>query len=199
MNSSFTALFDANVFFGARLRSLIVYLAQTGTFRAKWTSQIHDEWTRNLVELRPDLTIKKLQRTRDLMDTAVPDCLVENYEPLIPAIVLPDQDDRHVVAAAIKGQADVIVTFNIKDFPKTELEKYDLHVKTPDEFILDLESLHKSTLMWAAEKDQKHYKSPPLTIDQYLVDLRKAGVPGVADYLKAVMDAVESIEPKSSG
>lgn len=175
-----------------------MYLAQTGTFRAKWTSRIHDEWIENLLLNRPDLTRAQLQKTRNFMDAAVPDCLVEGYEDLIESIVLPDPKDRHVVAAAIKSQADVIVTFDLKDFPRNVLDKYDIHVKTPDEFILDLESLHKSVLMWAAEKDQAHYKKPPMTVDQYIDDLRRARLPGVADYLKELTDAVKNIAPKIS-
>jgi predicted nucleic acid-binding protein len=114
--STFTVFFDANVFFGARLRSVIVTLAQTGLFRARWSDDVHREWMRAVVEKRPDLTLEKLEPTRRAMDRAVPDCLVAGYEPLIPSLTLPDPDDRHVLAAAIAARASVIVTFNVTDF-----------------------------------------------------------------------------------
>lgn len=118
MISTFTALIDANVFYGARLRSLVLYVAQTKLFRARWTNKIHDEWIANLINNRPDLKPEQLQKTRDLMNAAVPDCLVCGYEPLIPSFELPDQDDRHVMAAAVLTRANVIVTFNEKTFPR---------------------------------------------------------------------------------
>jgi hypothetical protein len=73
-----------------------------GLYRAKWTADIHDEWIRNLLESRPDLKREQIERTRDLMNSAVPDCLVEGYQELIPYLQLPDENDRHVLAAAIQ-------------------------------------------------------------------------------------------------
>jgi predicted nucleic acid-binding protein len=116
--STFTAFFDANVFYGARLRSLVLFLAQTKTFRAKWSNAIHDEWIENLLKNRPGLTKEKLQKTRSLMDHSVLDALVTGYEALIDGIELPDPGDRHVLAAAIVSKASCIVTFNLKDFPE---------------------------------------------------------------------------------
>ena len=91
-------------------------LATAELFRAKWTAAIHQEWTRNLLLNRPDLTREQLDRTCALMNAHAPDCLVEGYEHLIPLIDLPDPDDRHVVATAVHARADAIVTFNLKDF-----------------------------------------------------------------------------------
>lgn len=76
-------------------------LATTGLFRAKWTDAIHAEWMRNVLKNRSDITRDQLERTKHLMKTNVMDCLVSEYEHLIEAIMLPDADDRHVVAAAV--------------------------------------------------------------------------------------------------
>jgi predicted nucleic acid-binding protein len=124
--ANFTALFDANVLYPAPLRDLLIELALTGHFRAKWSNEIHDEWIRNLIKNRTDLKESDLLRTRKAMDSAVLDSLVENYQSLIPTLTLPDESDRHVLAAAIRGRADVIVTLNIKDFPESELSKYSI-------------------------------------------------------------------------
>lgn len=92
-------------------------LAGTGLFCARWTNRIHDEWIESLLENESKRERAKLERTRGLMNAAVLDCLIADYEPLIPCLTLPDPDDRHVLAAAIRGRADAIVTFNLEDFP----------------------------------------------------------------------------------
>lgn len=111
-------VFDASVLYPAPLRDLLIHLALSDLFRAKWTEEIHQEWIRNLLANRRDLSVEQLERTRDLMNRAVPDCLVEDYLPLLPHLTLPDPNDRHVLAAAIWARASVIVTYNQKDSPK---------------------------------------------------------------------------------
>ncbi|MEA1653118.1 PIN domain-containing protein [Nitrospirillum sp. BR 11164] len=102
-------------------------MAATELFRARWTDAIHDEWIRNVLKNRPDLTREQLRWTRERMDASVIDCLVSGYEHLTPTINLPDPDDRHVVAAAAQARADAIITFNLKDFPLDDtLEKQGL-------------------------------------------------------------------------
>lgn len=96
-------------------------LAAAGLFRAKWTSRIHEEWTRNALENRPDITKEQLERTVRLMNKAAPDANVENYETLETALSLPDKDDCHVLAAAIHCKAAGIVTFNLRHFPESAL------------------------------------------------------------------------------
>lgn len=111
--SNFTVLYDVCVLYPAPLRDLLMHIAVTDLYRAKWTDAIHDEWTRNVLKDRPDLKPEQLQRTRDLMNALARDCLVTGYERLIDAVTLPDPDDRHVLAAAIRAGADIIVTFNL--------------------------------------------------------------------------------------
>jgi hypothetical protein len=186
MISTFTALIDANVFYGTRLRSLVLFLAQTGTFRARWTDRIHNEWIAAVARNRPDLNSTALQRTRELMDAAVLDCLVRDYEQLAEAVHLPDEDDKHVLAAAIAARASVIVTFNLKDFPDEVLRRFGLHAKHPDEFMMDLESIDPEAFVEAVRDDFSHYRRPPITVERYAEDLRKAGVPMVAAHIAAL-------------
>src|SRR3954468_18597089 len=96
-----TALFDAYVLYPAPLRDFLMRLALSDLFQARWTDEIHDEWTRSVAADRPDISPASLSRSRKLMDEHVPDCLIGGYEPLIPSLTLPDPDDRHVLAAAI--------------------------------------------------------------------------------------------------
>jgi hypothetical protein len=83
MISTFTAFFDANVFFGARLRSLVLELSKSGLFRARWSEHVHDEWIAAVLAKRADIDPIKLRVVRQLMNEAVPDCLVTGYEELI--------------------------------------------------------------------------------------------------------------------
>ena len=105
----------------APLRDFLMWLALTDLFRARWTNEIHEEWMQSVLKNRSDLKREQLERTRDMMNSHVRDCLVTGHESLIETITLPDPGDRHVVAAAIKSGASLIVTFNLKDFPTSAL------------------------------------------------------------------------------
>jgi predicted nucleic acid-binding protein len=133
--SQYTALFDANVLYPAPLRDLLLQLAVTDLFRAKWTADIHREWIGALLRQEPQRDRAALERTRDLMDAHTRDCLVTGYEILTDTLKLPDPNDRHVLAAAIIGRCDVIVTQNLKDFPADTLASYGIDVQRPDEFL----------------------------------------------------------------
>src|ERR1017187_7008172 len=94
-----------------------MHLALTGLFRAKWSTGVHEEWITALLRNRPDLSRERLERPRMLMDKHPPDALVPGNEDWIEGLQLPDAGDRHVLAAAIRGRADVIITVNLRDFP----------------------------------------------------------------------------------
>lgn len=191
MISTFTAFFDANVFYGARLRSLVLYTAQTKLYRARWSDMVHDEWVRNLIKNRPDLSPEKLNRTRELMNLAVPDCLVTGFEPLMAGIELPDANDRHVVAAAIMTRANVVVTFNLDDFPEAIMDGFRIHTKHPDQFLVELFSLGSNEVAEAVLSDFLHYQRNPLTFESYREGLAKAGVPNFA----AAIEPLEVLIP----
>ena len=146
-------------------------LARTGLFRAKWTAAIHDEWMRNLMAGRADLDQVKLQRTRELMDASVIDCLVTGYDELIPGLTLPDPDDRHVLAAAIRGGADAIVTFNLKDFPATNCAPFGIEAQHPDDFILYQLDLDPVRVIRAMNDQRQSLKNPPKSLDEFLATL----------------------------
>ena len=152
-------------------------LATENIFRAKWTHQIHDEWTRNLLAKRPDLKPAQLERTRQLMNAHIDDCLVSDYENLIPALCLPDPDDRHVLAAAIVGRCDVIVTFNLKDFPASTIEAFGVETQDPDRFLLHQLDLAPGKFLSAVRKHRVRLKKPPMNQDEYLNKLLQQGLP----------------------
>ena len=104
------------------------------------------------------------------------DLLVNGFEHLIPCVDLPDADDRHVVAAAVHCRADLIVTFNLADFPKGQLARFQLEAQHPDDFILHLLNLHPSLVCEAAAKHRRSLQNPPKTADEYLDTLLKQGL-----------------------
>lgn len=171
--STFTAVYDACVLYPAPIRDLLMRLGTRGFFRARWTERIHEEWKRNLLLNRTNLTREQLDRTSALMDRSISDALVTGYEPLCEGLELPDPDDQHVLAAAIRCGADVIVTFNLKDFPEEVLAPFGVEALHPDEFISDLLDLDHAAVLQAALEHWKSLKNPPFTADQYLEMLLK--------------------------
>ena len=156
------AFLDASVLYPAPLRDLLLELAVSDLYRAKWSEAVHDEWTRALPRRRPDIPAARLNRTRRLMDAHVRDALVSGYEELIPAIQLPDPDDRHVVAAATRGDADVVITANLKDFPASVLAAHGLKVEHPDEFLVRLyqESPSRFRKPWNVPESRSRVRPP---------------------------------------
>ncbi len=165
-------------------------LALTDMFRAKWTKRIHDEWKRNLLANRTDLAAAQIDRTQQLMDSHVRDCLVTDYEDLVPSIKLPDEDDRHVVAAAIVAGADTIVTFNLSDFPVEELGKYDMEAQHPDDFIVHQISLSQPNVCLAAKRHRASLKKPAKTVEEYLTTLERQGLPQTVATLREFSDLI---------
>jgi hypothetical protein len=166
--SSFVAILDACVLYPAPLRDLLLRLALTDLYRARWTERIHDEWIRSLLSQRPDLSRDRLQRTRDLMDQTVPDCLVTGFEELIESLGLPDPKDRHILAAAIRSQAGVIVTYNVKDFPEEILDGYGIEVQHPDEFVTHLYDLSPGAVCRAVRSQRLALKNPRFSTSELL-------------------------------
>lgn len=172
----FVVVYDANVLYPSTLRDLLIRVAQAGLVQAKWTDRILDEVFDALRENRPDLEPQNLARTRGLMNSAVRDCLVSGYEPLIESVQLPDPDDRHVLAAAIKARAQLIVTNNLKDFPSVTLEAWDMEAKSPDDFILDQIDLNREAVHSAVQRIADSRAKPPATIHDVLTTLERDGL-----------------------
>jgi predicted nucleic acid-binding protein len=175
--ATFTALYDSCVLYPAPLRDLLMHLALTDLFRARWTNQIHDEWIGAVLRNRKDLKREQLERTRDLMNRHVHDCLVTGYKSLIDGLALPDKDDRHVLAAAIRTRAHVIVTFNLDDFPKEVLEPLGIEAQHPDEFVTHLLDLSPGLVCAAVKRQRESLKNPPKTIDELLEAFARQRLP----------------------
>lgn len=173
-SARFNVILDANVIYPAPLRDFLLRLAEQGLYKPKWSAQIQNEWIRNLLKNRPDLQRESLIRTQKAMNLAFPDANVSGYDDLIGALSLPDPADRHILAAAIRGNVEVIVTYNLKHFPLSALGLYDIEAQHPDEFIINLISLDEEKALTALDKQVKSLKSPPQTILQVLDTLESS-------------------------
>ena len=180
-----TVLYDACVLYPAPLRDLLMRLAVARLFQARWTNEIHDEWTRNVAANRPDVTPESLDRCRRLMDEHVPDSLVAGYEWLVPTLALPDPDDRHVLAAAIHGGAQIIVTFNLGDFPESVLAQHRIEAVHPDEFVVRIWNESPESVLDAARRQRLALRRPPKTAAEYLATLEQCRLVETAARLRA--------------
>ena len=183
---AFVVLYDACVLFPAPLRDILLRIAVTGIVRARWTERILDECFRNISEQRPDLKPNALTRTRKLMNEAVPDCLVEGFEDLIDGLQLPDSNDRHVLAAAIRAGAQAIVTFNLRDFPGVQLAPFGVEAIHPDDFVVDLIDLAPGVVTNVVAEQAAALRNPPRTIAEMLDTLRDQGLPQAVAKLRAL-------------
>lgn len=188
--ANFTAVFDACVLYPAPLRDFLMWLALTDLFKARWTDQIHDEWIRNVLKNRSDLTFAQLTRTKNLMNQNVRDCLVMGYEDLVNELELPDANDRHVLAAAIYCNAEVIVTFNLQDFPSHTLAVYGIEAQHPDEFIMQLIDVNPSAVCRAAASQRKTLKKPSRSSEEYLETLLRQGLTQTTTKLWELRDGI---------
>jgi len=154
-----------------------MYLGLTGLYQPKWSAMIEDEWQRNLIKDRPDLDSDQIRHTGELMNRALPDAMVTGFEPLVASMDLPDVDDRHVVAAAICSDAEIIVTFNLKDFPQQYLDNFSIEAVHPDDFITDLFDLNQALVVAAVNKQRHNMRKPPKSVEEYLDALLRQGLP----------------------
>ncbi|WP_239143038.1 PIN domain-containing protein [Variovorax sp. WS11] len=126
-HAQYTALLDACVLYPVSVTDALLSIAVTGLYAPKWTTEIEAEWMRNLAAERPELA-GRLDYRRDNMRDAIPDWEVPEtaWRALTGTLQLPDIGDVHVLAAAIAGYADCIVTANLKDFPADVLAVHGL-------------------------------------------------------------------------
>jgi hypothetical protein len=181
------AVLDANVLYSASLRHLLIWLAVTEAFDARWTEAIQDEWTRSLLRDEPGLDVRRIARTRQLMDTHIPDALVTGYEPLISGLTLPDSNDRHVLAAAIHCGATVIVTKNLKDFPAVPLATHGIAAMHPDAFVKSLLGTNPDAVIEGARSHRSELVNPPRSAAEYIAALEAQDMTGTAAALRLLV------------
>ncbi|MDM8359546.1 PIN domain-containing protein [Pandoraea communis] len=185
----YTALLDACVLFPLATTDALMSLATAGFFAAKWTKMIETEWIASLEEQRPELK-GKLQFRRDCMRDAIPDWEVPEaaWTPLIGSFTLPDPDDRHVLAAAIAGHADCIVTSNRRDFPDAIASEYGLEIVDPDRFIINQWDLDSVGAMTAFKQMRARRRKPQSNVEDFAQALERSGLPSTAQRIRDAAD-----------
>ena len=178
---------DANILFPAPLRDFFMHLALQDAVQVHWSKRIEDEWTRNLLVKRPDLAPERVYRTTVQMNAALPDAQITDFEMLEPGLVLPDPKDRHVLAAAVKAGAEVIITKNLRDFPLEAISKFGIAAQHPDAFIYHLLQLEPSPVILALEAVQANLKNPVKTQLEILETLEQQDMPRTAAQLRELL------------
>lgn len=181
---SFPALFDTNVLYGAILNDYILTLADRGLFRPLWSKGIMDELRTNLTRAAEDSRL--VEKRVATMKTYFPDAMVEGYESMVDSMTNHPKD-RHVLAAAVRGGAEILVTFNLKDFPEAATSVFDIEVVHPDDFLLDQLDLHSGSTLQGLVDLVESYDSPAMTMDDLLLALTRAGTPR---FVAAVRDRI---------
>lgn len=181
-SASYTAVLDACVLYPTLVRDVLLSLAHADLYSAKWTAHIRDEWVRSKLRDYPERE-RQILSAAEAMEIAISDCLVTGYEHLIDGLRLPDPDDRHVLAAAIAGHADAIVTLNEKDFPKDVLDAFGVEIQTPDEFVLNQLMLDKVRAVAAIKRMRERWERPQMDAAAMVSLFEKRGLPQTAAHL----------------
>lgn len=186
-------MLDANVLYPMWTRDILLWLAQHELFMPKWSQKIMDEWVHALSNRRPDIDPQKIDHTIAMMNEAFEDALVDDsYQVSVDGLELPDPDDCHVLAAAIHSGAQIIVTSNLKDFPREYLAKFNIEALHPDEFIrLQFgQDLMKTMGAFKALKESK--KKPAISYHDLIESCEKAGLPLTAEELTRYADLFQN-------
>lgn len=169
------ALLDACVLYPIGLRDTLLNVAEAGFYRVLWTDTILTETSRNIVEDTPRLTSEQLDITFAAMRRAFPDATVSGYEHLVESMT-NDPKDRHVLAAAVAGGADVLVTSNLRHFPREDCERHGVRVQSPDEFLCEATEAARDVMIEVIGAQAARKGRPPMTIAEMLARL-EAQVP----------------------
>jgi predicted nucleic acid-binding protein len=177
----YTALLDACVLVPIALADTLLRVAERELYRPLWSERILAEAADAVLEIHADLAPDVVAKRFAAMNNAFEDAPVEGWEPFEATLTLPDPDDRHVVAAAMRRKADAIITANVRDFPDETLAPLEIAVVHPDDFLLDQLDLAPRVVLDALREQAAHTRKPPLTPTDLLTRLARAGVPAFAD------------------
>lgn len=184
------AFVDACALAGALKRNLLCTLAEAGFFRIRWSAQVLDETERAIADIlaRRKVTdaAERAARARAALEEAFDEAMVSDYAKLLGAGLetLPDPDDAHVVAAALKAQAALIVTDNLRHFPEGQMAALNLEVRSTDAFLADTIALDPGRAVAAIRRMRQRFRKPEITPSRLLLDMEAAGLTEVADILR---------------
>lgn len=184
-NASYTAVLDACVLYQLAIADALMSIAVTGLFAAKWTTKIEEEWIGSLEKDRPELR-GRLRNRRDDMREAVPDWEISEaaWASIAHSLNLPDPNDVHVLAAAIAGHADCIITRNHQDFPASIMSVHGIDILDPDQFIVNQWDLENVPVMAAFKGMRARRQKPAESVEDFARTLEKNGLPATAQKIR---------------
>jgi predicted nucleic acid-binding protein len=170
---------DTCVIYPDALRDILLGVAARGGFVPQWSARVLEEWARAARKKGAESEARVIGAA---MLAQFPRAMVQGWEAVATRLVLPDPDDVHVLAAAIVGQADAIVTFNAADFPRHVLAAEGLARRDPDGVLWELWS-HDPAPVTAAVM-QAAARAPDVQQSQRAF-LKRAGLPRLAKAMEA--------------
>lgn len=168
--SSFVVLLDACAIFPMSLRDTLLRAADAGLYRLVLTEDILEEVRRNLISERR-LTEDKAQRLIDTIKMYFPDAFITHHTLLIASMPI-NEKDRHILAAAVASNAQVIVTQNLKDFPSELISPFGIETQSPDEFLVHLFYLAPQAIAKLIKDQAGDLRNPPITTLELLTILK---------------------------
>lgn len=178
--AKFSVLLDACTLVPISLADTLLSLAEAGLYRPLWSNRILGEVSGAIQRIHPDLPPAFIDKRLQAMTDFFADANVHGWEPLEGALQLPDPNDAHVLATAIQGRADAIVTSNIKDFPRSETDRFGIDVQSPEEFLLNQLDLDADEVMNCLKRQAESMQNPEVGLDDLLAHLEKVNLPGFA-------------------
>lgn len=182
----FTVILDTNVLFGALHRNVALSLAEAGLFRPRWTIEILDELERSLSQNVVEASIARQQRER--IEQAFEESVVDVDPTIVDSLNLPDRNDNHVLAASIKARAALIVTDNLKHFPKELLSQHEVEAISPDHFFADTFELDEHTAVFAIRKMRQRLNNPKYDAESLILRFEQVGLTETARLLNEYVE-----------
>lgn len=176
-------VYDACVLYPFHLRNLLIQFAVEGLVAARWTDAIHEEWIRSLANTG-EVSRDRLLATRDLMKAVLPEADVSGYERHVDTLVLPDPNDRHVLAAAIEARASIILTWNLRHFPESETARHNIAARNPDTFLTALCGADTETGAAVVDAARANLRLSEPTDEEYFQALENQGLKSFVSLLR---------------
>lgn len=189
---SFAVVLDANVIVPMAATDVLLRLAEREFYRPLWSARIMDEAFRAIRRIHPELPEVQIRSRLAAMNEAFEDALVTGWEQIEAALVLPDENDQHVLACAIVGGADAIVTNNVDDFPVEVLASFGLEAIELDDFLLDIIDHSPGEVTLVIQEMAHDMKNPAITPREVLHALATAGAPRAAEWLTSLLETPTS-------
>lgn len=190
LSNPFAAMIDACALVGARKRDLLMSFAWAGLFRPLWCDMVMREVERTLGRLYPD-HIKEHTQLVNIIRSQFPSAMIERYDYVsVDLDQIPDVSDVHVIKAAVAGRADVVVTDNLRHFPKEVLNEFELEALSTDTFLTQTTELFRGEALQTISIARKKLSSPPYQPSEYIMDLTRKGLPKLAAYLREYRDYI---------